>query len=50
VTGKPVHVAALDDVISSKEWANRAKDQAALPELRAICDAQTQRRKPQPGL
>ncbi len=50
VTGKPVRVAALDDVISSKEWANRAKDQAALPELRAIRDAQTQRHDPQLGL
>jgi len=46
VTGQPVRVAALDDIISSKEWANRPKDHAALPELRAIRDAQTERRNP----
>jgi hypothetical protein len=34
--GVVVHTADLDDIIASKEWANRRKDQAALPELRAI--------------
>ena len=33
--GVVVHTAVLDDVIASKEWANRPKDQDALPELRA---------------
>ncbi len=28
-----VHVAALDDIIASKEWANRPKDREALQEL-----------------
>ena len=36
-----VRVAALDDVIASKEWANRPKDHEALPELRAIRDRST---------
>lgn len=31
-----VHVAALDDIIASKEHANRAKDREALPELRNL--------------
>ncbi|MEO6120772.1 MAG: hypothetical protein ABIW46_04920 [Acidimicrobiales bacterium] len=31
-----VVVAALDDVIASKEWADRPKDREALPELRAL--------------
>jgi hypothetical protein len=35
-TGFAIRVAALDDIIASKEWANRPKDQDALPELRAI--------------
>jgi hypothetical protein len=34
--GVVVYTAELDDIIASKEWANRPKDQAALPELRAI--------------
>ena len=34
--GIAVYVAALSDVIASKEWANRPKDRAALPELRAL--------------
>ncbi|MGH9184478.1 MAG: nucleotidyl transferase AbiEii/AbiGii toxin family protein [Acidimicrobiales bacterium] len=33
-----VRVAALEDVIASKEWANRPKDREALPELRALSD------------
>jgi len=31
-------VAGLDDVIASKEWANRPKDHEALPELRQLRD------------
>jgi hypothetical protein len=31
--GIVVRVAALADVIASKQWANRPKDQATLPEL-----------------
>jgi hypothetical protein len=38
--GFTVHVAALDDIIAAKEYANRSKDREALPELRAIRDAQ----------
>jgi len=34
--GIAVRVAALDDVIASKEWADRPKDRAALDELRAL--------------
>ncbi|MGH9066280.1 MAG: nucleotidyl transferase AbiEii/AbiGii toxin family protein [Acidimicrobiales bacterium] len=33
VNGLTIHVAALDDVITSKATANRPKDQDALPEL-----------------
>lgn len=33
-----VMVASLDDVIASKEWANRPKDHDALPELRELRD------------
>jgi hypothetical protein len=36
--GIVVRVAALDDVIASKEWADRPKDRDALPELRALID------------
>ena len=35
-----VVVAGLDDIIASKEWANRPKDLAALPELRALSSKQ----------
>jgi len=38
--GFTVHVAALDDIIAAKEYANRPKDREALPELRAIREAQ----------
>jgi len=38
--GFTVHVAALEDIIAAKEYANRPKDREALPELRAIRDAQ----------
>lgn len=31
-----VHVAALDDIIASKEYAGRQKDREALPELRNL--------------
>lgn len=34
--GLVLRVAALDDVIASKEWADRPKDRAALDELRAL--------------
>lgn len=47
VTGHPIRVAALSDVIASKEWADRPKDHQALPELRAILEAQ---RGPQLGM
>jgi hypothetical protein len=33
-----VLVAGLDDVIASKEWADRPKDREALPELRQLRD------------
>lgn len=36
VHGVAVPVAALEDVIASKEWADRPKDRAALPELREL--------------
>lgn len=36
--GIVVRVAALDDVIASKEWADRPEDRDALPELRALID------------
>jgi hypothetical protein len=38
IDGTRVHVAALRDVIHSKETANRVKDQAALPHLYALED------------
>ncbi|MDP9389115.1 MAG: hypothetical protein M3Q48_14650 [Actinomycetota bacterium] len=39
VVGITVRVASLDDVISSKEWADRPKDRDALPELRTLASA-----------
>lgn len=39
LVGRSVWVADLDDVIASKEWANRPKDHEALPELRRLRDA-----------
>lgn len=36
VDGIRVHVAALDDIVASKEFADRAKDHEALPELREL--------------
>lgn len=44
-TGFAIRSAALEDIIASKEWANRPKDQEALPELRAIA-AQNQGAEP----
>ncbi len=38
--GVAIRVAALDDVIASKEWADRPKDRDALPELRQLREAQ----------
>jgi len=39
-----IRIAALEDVIASKEWANRPKDRDALPELRAIYQRRTAQR------
>jgi hypothetical protein len=36
ISGYRIHVAALGDIIRSKEAANRPKDQATLPILRAL--------------
>ena len=36
VDGIVVRVAALSDIIASKEWADRPKDRDALPELRRL--------------
>ncbi len=36
--GVTIVVASLDDVIRSKEWANRDKDREALPELHSLAD------------
>jgi hypothetical protein len=43
-----VHIAALDDIISSKQWANRPKDHEAPPELWALRDSQHSERPDQP--
>lgn len=40
LSGRTVCIASLDDIIASKEWANRPKDHDALPELRRLRDAQ----------
>ena len=40
--GRPVRVASLDDVIASKETANRPSDHDALPELRRLRDGKNQ--------
>jgi hypothetical protein len=42
--GTPTHVAALRDVIASKEAAGRSKDTAALPHLRALADERERER------
>jgi predicted nucleotidyltransferase len=36
--GVELRTAALDDIIASKEWADRPKDREALPELQALRD------------
>jgi hypothetical protein len=41
--GLSIRVAALDDVIASKEWADRPKDHEALPELRTLNEALTEK-------
>jgi hypothetical protein len=48
--GITIHVAALDDIIASKERANRPKDRDALPELRRLLDRQQHRsvERPEP--
>jgi hypothetical protein len=48
IAGVAVPVASLNDVIHSKESANRPKDQAALPQLYALRDeiARSDRRSP----
>jgi hypothetical protein len=44
IHGVTVEVAALEDVIRSKEKANRAKDQRSLPVLRQLLDEVRRRR------
>ena len=39
---RAITVASLDDIITSKEYANRRKDAEALPELRHLRDAEHQ--------
>lgn len=41
MAGVTVHVAALADIIASKEWADRPKDREALDELRGLRDGGT---------
>lgn len=36
VHGVVIHLAALDEIVASKEFANRTKDREALPELRRL--------------
>ena len=36
VHGVVIHIAALDDIVASKESADRSKDRAALPELHEL--------------
>jgi hypothetical protein len=43
LTGRTVTVASLEDVIRSKEAANRPKDQAALPTLRLLLQQSKER-------
>ena len=49
LSGHTVVVAGLDDVIASKEWADRPKDHEALPELRRLRDAQNDEHDPAKG-
>ncbi|MGH7192235.1 MAG: hypothetical protein ACREJM_01735 [Candidatus Saccharimonadales bacterium] len=46
VLGVPVQVASLDDIIRSKEAADRAKDRLQLPMLRALRRRQHRMEKP----
>jgi hypothetical protein len=46
VGGFVVQVAGLDDIIQSKETADRAKDRAALPQLYALRDEIARRTNP----
>jgi predicted nucleotidyltransferase len=43
IAGVACRIASLADIIRSKEAANRPKDRLALPELRALLDAQKRR-------
>ena len=45
-SGMVVRVAGLDDIIASKEWANRPKDREALPELRELRDRAPREQRP----
>jgi hypothetical protein len=38
--GFTIRAASLGDIVASKEWANRPKDRAALPELRRLLAAE----------
>jgi len=49
VDGVPVYVAALGDIIASKESADRPKDREALDELRRIRDDGGPSADPDPG-
>lgn len=49
IAGVRIRRAALEDIIASKEWANRAKDHEALPELYATRDAQAAAERAQTG-
>lgn len=46
VAGVPIPVASLEDVVRSKNAANRDKDRRALPVLRELLAQQRERRKP----
>jgi hypothetical protein len=45
-----VHIAALEDIIASKQWANRPKDHDALPELLRLRDTNRQSEEEPPTL
>ncbi|MDA8289841.1 MAG: hypothetical protein M0014_15595 [Actinomycetota bacterium] len=46
VDGMAIWVAALPDVIASKEWAGRPKDREALPELYELAGRETSEEEP----
>lgn len=52
-SGQVLRLAALAEIIASKEWADRPKDHEALPELRRIAAEQSypppERRRQDPG-